>query len=205
MHRPCLFAHGLEGKPTGSKARYLESLGFDVIAPEMSSRGWRLSQMMEVLVSELERNPDIELVVGSSMGGLTAAVAALRFVERPLKLVLLAPAFGFHETFERMLGPEKMEEWRCRGTHDHYHQGLGEMVSLPYELWLEIREQAESLVLRHPSVIIHGLEDDLVAPEASLRLASRSPDVRRLVFCHDGHRLKDSLHLLGEAVDVLLG
>ena len=40
-----LFAHGFEGSPDGGKPTYMiEELGWDVVAPVMSEKGWNIEQ-----------------------------------------------------------------------------------------------------------------------------------------------------------------
>ena len=207
--RRCLFAHGFEGSNQGSKPRYLrEQLGLSVTAPVMYARGWRFSDQRETLEEALMSDPELELIVASSMGGLAAASAALRFPDRALKLILLAPAFGVHELFERRavaaLGADALAQWEARGSLPYPHRGLGETVELPWALYGQCAAASEAS-LTHPTVIIHGLADDSIAPAASLALAERSPGVQRLLFTRDDHRLHESFSLIDEALKLLYG
>src|SRR5687768_2183319 len=89
-----IFAHGLEGRPDGTKATALRAAGLDVVAPD--GRGLPLAARIAQLEDEVLRHPGA-ILVGSSYGGLAAlAVAASG---RPIDgLVLFAPALSLNET-----------------------------------------------------------------------------------------------------------
>lgn len=84
-----LFAHGLEGTPTGAKPRALIAAGFDVVAPD--GRGIGLTGRIAGLDEASAGRTGI-ILVGSSYGGLAALMLAIRHPARLRGLVLLAPA-----------------------------------------------------------------------------------------------------------------
>lgn len=198
----CLFAHGFEGVPQGRKAQYLGELGYEVVAPRMTEKGWTFEDQVSVLLEAIDARPDLRRAVGSSMGAFALAVAAARRPDRDLRLVLLAPAVGLHQTWAARLGEDGMARWAERGTLDHHHHGVGREVALPYVLWTQCRDHA-GVALVHPTVIVHGLHDDTIPVENALALARRSPGVRRLYAVDDGHRLLESLDLIGEGLGLL--
>lgn len=201
MH--CLFAHGFEGVPSGRKARYLrETLGFEVTAPLMNRTGWSFEDQITAVLEAVDADPSIGLLVGSSMGAFAVAAAAARRRSRALKMLLMAPAVGIHGCWVEQLGEDGMKLWAEMGALQYYHQGVGQQVELPYRLWTQCRDEAE-VVATHPTVIVHGLRDDVIPVQNALAFAVRSPGVRRLYAVDDGHRLLDHLSLIGEAVDVL--
>ena len=108
-------------------------------------------------------------LVGSSMGAFAAAWFALRYPESVVGCVLLAPAFGFLERRWERLTPAEREEWkkadRLRVTNDWVDVEIG------YGL-IEEREQFRLADLaakwRTPTLIFHGLSDDVVPAEDSL-------------------------------------
>lgn len=199
----CLFAHGFEGVPNGRKARYLQSLGHEVVAPLMSAKGWRLSDHVAVLHEIIDADPDLQLLVGSSFGALALAVAASQRPDRDLRLVLIAPAVGLHDTWERQMGADAIALWAEMGAVQYRHQGIDQEVQLPYALYTECCEAA-SIRCAHPTAILHGLRDETIPVANALALAERSPGVRRLVAVADGHRLLESLPEIGRCIDVVL-
>lgn len=199
----CLFAHGFEGVPNGRKARYLrEVLGYEVVAPLMNRTGWTFEDQVGMVLGALDDDPGLELLVGSSMGAFAVAVASARRRARALKLLLMAPAVGIHACWVEQLGTDGMKLWAEMGALQYHHQGVGQHVELPYTLWTQCRDEAE-VRLTHPTVVVHGLRDEVIPVELAVGLAKRSPGVRRLYGVDDGHRLLDHLPLMGEALAVL--
>ena len=199
-----LFAHGFEGVPTGRKPQHLrEVLGHEVVAPLMNEKGWTFEDQVTVVCEALAEHPELQLVVGSSMGGFAASVAASRHPDRDLRLLLLAPAVGIHAAWAQRLGETGLARWRDTGFQTHFHRGRGVEVTLPYALFSQCCAHA-GVVLDHPTVIIHGLQDETIAIDYALALAKRSPGVKRMYAVADGHRLQASRHLMGEAIDLLL-
>lgn len=199
----CLFAHGFEGVPNGRKMRFLrDTLGFDVKAPLMNREGWSFEDQIAVVTSELESDSSLELLVGSSMGAFAIAVAAARHRTRPLRLVLLAPAVGIHAEWSKQLGEDGMRLWAEMGSIQYHHKGVGHEVQLPHRLWSQCRDEAE-VVCTHPTVILHGLRDEVIPFAHAVALAQRSPGLRRLYGVPDDHRLLDHLPLLAEAIKAL--
>lgn len=159
QRRALLFCHGLESGPHGSKYQALCDAGHQVIAPDC--RALSLRERVDIVVPLIrELKP---YVVGSSYGGLTAVLAAMRAgVELP-GVVLCAPAL------ERAEPPN---------------------------------EDPNTLALVGPTVIIHGIEDEIVSVEVSQRYASRTGAT--LVEVHDGHRLENSRAKILEALASLI-
>ena len=89
-----VLAHGLEGRPDGTKATALRDAGFDVIAPD--GRNLALAARIAGVEAALQGLNDV-ILVGSSYGGVVAAVVANRHRERLRGLVLLAPALVWKE------------------------------------------------------------------------------------------------------------
>ncbi|MBT3391992.1 MAG: alpha/beta fold hydrolase [Chloroflexi bacterium] len=85
-----LFIHGLEGSSQGMKAAYLRDRFPDVHTPDFTGS---LDQRMGKLLSILQSHPeDNWTLIGSSFGGLMAALYAKMHPQRLDKLILLAPA-----------------------------------------------------------------------------------------------------------------
>ncbi len=89
-----MLAHGLEGRPDGTKASALRAAGLDVVAPDF--RGQLLAARVAGVISAVRAHPGCVLV-GSSYGGL-AALAALPQVRADVHAIaLLAPALHWSE------------------------------------------------------------------------------------------------------------
>lgn len=86
--RKIYFFHGLESGPKGSKYARL-SEDFEVISPDF--RGMDIWERLEK-AEEVTREEAGMIVVGSSFGGLLAALLYARFPKRFRGYVLMAPA-----------------------------------------------------------------------------------------------------------------
>jgi len=81
-----LFLHGLESLPGGSKVKFLENNGYEVINPLLPKHSWEDSVETAQTLIDSEK-PDV--IVGSSRGG----AVALNVNPYGAKLVLIAPAW----------------------------------------------------------------------------------------------------------------
>ena len=163
-----IFAHGLEGSPNGSKIRSLRDAGFDVIAPDFQGMALaeRVDLLQEICLEYASQQP---VLAGSSYGGLTAAIIAMRMPDAFRGLLLCAPALH--------------------------------LVEPPVD---------DKTVLVAPNglktIIIHGLQDDIVPISCSIEYASRSSN--EIVAFHqvnDGHRLAESHRKIIDAAQLLTG
>jgi len=198
-----LWAHGLEGRPNGTKPTYLANeLGWDVVAPEMNSQGWAIAEHVSVVIQAIEDNPDLDVIMGSSYGGLAVANAAAIMSGRSLRLVLLAPAFGLAENFRNTVGAAGITEWEDTDSHAYFHHGLGHEVNFSWGFMTSADEMSWPTI-EHPTTIIHGVNDDVVLIDYSRQIAANN-DMIELIEVQDGHRLSESLHYIPLAVERVL-
>ena len=83
-----IFIHGLEGTSQGSKATLLRSLFPGMLIPDFQGS---LLERMQTLDKILGRKTEWK-IIGSSLGGLMAALFACQHPQQVSRLVLLAPA-----------------------------------------------------------------------------------------------------------------
>ena len=84
-----VFIHGLEGSSQGTKSRYLRQLFPDLIPPDFKGQ---LAERMVQLETLLESTANLVLI-GSSLGGLMAAIYTCQHPERMHQLILLDVRF----------------------------------------------------------------------------------------------------------------
>lgn len=95
------FLHGLDSSPGGTKAVLLKKRYPDIIIPELPPDVEERLKIIEKVFSE----PLV--VIGSSLGGLTALLYSMGHPEMVKAMVLLAPAVG---TFDDLILTEKQRE-----------------------------------------------------------------------------------------------
>jgi len=88
-----VFIHGLESTSKGSKGVFFRERYGDMIIEDFHGT---LEQRMDKLNSLLSKKSSL-IMVGSSYGGLMAAIYAFNNQERVKKLILLAPTLVFEE------------------------------------------------------------------------------------------------------------
>lgn len=173
----------------------------------------RMSWFRDDALAAMERVETQDLIlVGSSMGGWAALLAALAAPERVKALALIAPAPDFTE---RLIWPQLSEAQR----QEMLTRGWIERPSLygadPYIYARSLIEDGrEHLLLGQPiplSVpiwIVHGMEDPDVPYGLSLELVDKlqSRDVELCLVKEGDHRLSgpEDLARLGRALEGLL-
>ena len=108
------FIHGLESSNKSSKVDWMQSKGFDVLAPSMDY-ATNDSLFYQTLEKVLEFQP--HLIVGSSMGGYFAYHIGSHY---STTLLLLNPAL-ISRSFEPIIvpdGTEKSKIWALLGEQD---------------------------------------------------------------------------------------
>jgi pimeloyl-ACP methyl ester carboxylesterase len=205
-----LYLHGFASGPNSTKgvalAEHLRRRGvhlerLDLRLPSLEHL--RLSEMMRAVRGAIGDEHDRALVMGSSLGGLTACRVAEEDA-RICALVLLAPAFRLFERWRARLGEDAWRAWAETG-------------------WLEVEDYAEKRTarvdfdfvreaqaidgrgggwpdVRVPTLIIHGRADDVVDIGLSREWARGKRHVR-LVEVDDGHELTASIDRIAAEVD----
>jgi pimeloyl-ACP methyl ester carboxylesterase len=90
MNATKVFIHGLEGSSRGVKGEFFRAKYPDMIIEDFTGN---LAGRMDTLSALLANKAEL-ILVGSSYGGLIAAIFACEQEERVRKLILLAPAVG---------------------------------------------------------------------------------------------------------------
>jgi pimeloyl-ACP methyl ester carboxylesterase len=220
-----VFLGGFRSDMTGTKALFLEDycrrkdrafLRFDYFGHGQSSGDfaqgtigrWREDAM--AVIDSATEGPQI--LVGSSMGGWIMLLAALARPERVAALVGIAPAPDFtEELLPARLTPEQYRELEEK-----------DQVVLPSDYdpagYLYTRALVEDgrrhlllggpIPLKMPVRLLHGLADESVPWQLSLRLAERlaSRDVAVTLVKDGDHRLstESDLARLGRTLDALV-
>lgn len=116
-------------------------------------------------------------LVGSSMGGFASAWFAKRHPDEILALVLLAPAFQFLDRRWNSLSEQDRLEWQRTGLRRIQNEWIE--ADLGYALITEREQYALKKLTEHwstPTLIFHGLADDVVPFTDSFDFLNQIPD-----------------------------
>jgi pimeloyl-ACP methyl ester carboxylesterase len=201
-----VYLHGFASTPLSTKAQFFKRKfdGADFEIPQLDRGDFEnltVTGQMQVVDDAVHGDPVI--LMGSSLGGYLAALYASRNsnVER---LVLLAPAFEFPARWRRRFSDRERDEWRRTGARSFYHYGYKSDRPLSYQFVEDSVQYEDAPDFSQPALIFHGLRDDVVPPEVSIRYAAGHPNVE-LQLMESGHELTDVLDQLWNRTAMFLG
>jgi len=109
-----LFIHGLISSGQGFKAKLLRGIFPDILTPDFPGD---LEERMARLEAMLARGND-HILIGSSYGGMMAALYACAHPDKVQKIILLAPALPFHPFDDNPPGPCAVPAIIFHGSRD---------------------------------------------------------------------------------------
>lgn len=191
-----LYLHGFASSPGSRKAQFftakLRALDFEVEVPDLvQGRFEQLTISGQLKLLEIVSHSEPVILIGSSLGGYLAALYAARHAEVD-RLVLLAPAFGFHQLWAAELGPDRLAEWRTLGVIPVFHYAEQREVPLGFQLMEDAGRFEPFPDFHQPALIFHGNRDSSVPVQQSLAFV-RDHTNARLVRLESGHDLIDVL------------
>jgi pimeloyl-ACP methyl ester carboxylesterase len=144
-------------------------------------------------------------LIGSSLGGTLAVLAAERFRSEVDRLVLLAPAVMFAKPGHHLLPPERIEEWRRRGALPFFHHADHAERPLNFEFYEDsLRHDAFNAVFDQPALAFQGLHDASVDYRTVEAFAKTRANLT-LSLLNDDHQLIASLPRIWNDVQPFLG
>lgn len=202
-----LYLHGFASSPGSKKAI--------AVAERLASRGMRVDRL-DLRVPSMERldfglmldrtreaigGPDDRaILIGSSLGGLTAARVA-EHDRRVTAMVLLAPALHFGARWREKLGDDGWQHWMDTGWLEVHDYATGGTTRVHADFARSVLHHDVGLPYIHPpTLVIHGKADDVVPVTVSRELAAVSPQVR-LVEVSDGHDLLTTLPAILDSIE----
>ena len=192
-----VYVHGFSstqlggGKVPALRAR-LNALGYAFLAFDHRGHGASSGSLpdmtvtsniedLDAMVSHLAGDFDKALLIGSSMGGQTAAWYAAQNPARVTACALIAPGFSFLKDQMGRLGPAQLARLRAEGEIAMQTGGrngeAGQDCTLGLALYQDLaRHPVDELIPRYatPTLIVHGMDDVWVPYEGSVDFAQRS-------------------------------
>jgi len=109
-----IFIHGLDSSNQGTKSVFFKEKYPDMVIPYFTGS---LDERMKSLRSVLFQKTDI-ILVGSSFGGLMAAIFAMENEERVDRMILIAPAINLVEFVDYRSKTLSVPVWIYHGSSD---------------------------------------------------------------------------------------
>jgi pimeloyl-ACP methyl ester carboxylesterase len=207
------YLHGFASSAKSTKATYLAERfrehGLALRCPDFNQPDFAtltITRMLNQLDGELPpEGGEQATLIGSSLGGTLAILAAARFASRVNRLILLAPAVMFAKEGHHLLPPERIEEWRRKGALPFFHYGARTERLLNFAFYEDsLRYNPFDTVFSQPALIFQGRRDLSVDPGTVERFARARPHVT-LILLEDDHQLIASLSRIWSETAAVLG
>ncbi len=200
-----IYLHGFASSPNSNKARYIlkcfaqNQIKLEI--PDLNCDDFyhlTITRQMKQVAVILEQHKSVT-IIGSSLGGLTAAHLAENFFQVK-RLVLLAPAFGFLSHWLPTLSTEVIQRWQQEGYLIIYHYGEKRELPLNSDFLVDANQyQARALQRPIPTLILHGEHDEVIPIEASREFTCRRSWVN-LVELNSNHALGNVMIEIWEGI-----
>jgi uncharacterized protein len=196
-----IYLHGFASTPMSRKAQVFQQRfrerGIPIEVPDLAEGDFEhLTITGQLRVVERIADGAPVSLIGSSMGGYLAALYASRHPEVE-KMLLMAPAFYFPQTWADTLGAERVDEWRRTRKLMTFHYGEQRDVPLDYGIVEDGAQYPPCPDFRQAALVFHGTRDTVVPSSYSVEYARSHPNVRLHLF-DSGHELTDVLDVMWE-------
>lgn len=194
-----IYLHGFASSPKSTKAEYFlrrfQSLNISLKLLDLNEGDFShltITRQIEQVAAEFPTDETPVTLIGSSLGGLTAAHASQKY-SKVKQLVLLAPAFGFLSHWLPRLGEEQVQRWQEEKYLQVYHYGDKRSLPLHYKFVTDASQYLDEQLQRPtPTLILHGRYDEVIPIAASRDYAASRPWVE-LIELEDDHSLGNVL------------
>jgi uncharacterized protein len=215
MARSVFYLHGFASSAKSTKAAYLSERlrrqGVTLHCPDFNQPDFAtltLTRMLEQLDRAMAEAATAvtgpAALIGSSLGGTLAILAAAAFGARVDRLVLLAPAVMFAKQGHHLLPPERIDEWRRLGRLPFFHYADNVERMLDFAFYEDsFRYNPFDATFSQPTRIFQGTHDTSVDPRTVEAFARERPNVT-LSLVDDDHSLTKSLPVIWDGVSAFL-
>jgi pimeloyl-ACP methyl ester carboxylesterase len=198
--RQVFYLHGFASSPNSTKVGYFRERfrehDIELRCPDLNEPDFAtltLTRMLDQLGAEVAMTPGAVTLIGSSLGGTLAVLAAAKYPGRVDRVVLLAPAVMFAKPGHHLLPPERVDEWRRRGALPFFHYAYGQPRDLEFTFYEDsLRHDAFNAAFAQPTLIFQGLRDASV-DHRTVEAFARSRANVTLSLLDDDHQLIASL------------
>jgi len=208
-----IYLHGFASSAHSTKATWfaerLRQHGLSFSCPDFNEPDFStltITRMLNQIAGEVDAANEASVtLMGSSLGGALAVLAADRLGSKVENVILLAPAVMFAKPGHHLLPPERIEEWRQRGSLPFFHYAYKEERPLKYSFYEDsLSYDPMNASFMQPTLIFQGRRDESVSP----RMVEEFAGVRRnvtLSMLDDDHQLIESLPRMWKDIEAFLG
>jgi predicted esterase YcpF (UPF0227 family) len=214
-----IYLHGFASSPNSAKARDIGSrfaqINTKLKIPDLNLGDFShltITRQLKQVAAEFPPNAAPVTLIGSSLGGLTAAHLGQQY-SQVQRIVLLAPAFGFLSHWLPKLGDEKLQRWQQEKYLEVYHYGekrclttsrSASTLPLHYDFVTDAAQYQEQYLQRPiPTLILHGKDDEVIPIQASRDFACLRPWVE-LIELDSNHALGNVTSEIWQAIRLYL-
>jgi uncharacterized protein len=190
-----IYLHGFASGPGSTKARYIRSefakIGMELQVPDLNQDDFThltVARQIAQVVDLFPKDGSPVTLIGSSLGGWVSTIIAQDYHQVD-RLILLAPAFDFLNHWLPKIGDRQLTSWENTYYLPIYHHALKDLSPLHYNFVVDARRYPLAQIDRVlPTVIIHGINDDVIPIAASRNFGADRPWVKLLEWESD-HQL----------------
>ncbi|MEA5595303.1 YqiA/YcfP family alpha/beta fold hydrolase [Rivularia sp. UHCC 0363] len=200
-----IYLHGFASSPNSAKAKYILERFTEnqtkLEIPDLNCDDFShltISRQIEQVAASFEQSTSVT-IIGSSLGGLTAAYIGENFLQVK-RLVLLAPAFGFLSHWLPSLGTEVIQRWQQEKYLMVHHYGEQRELPLSYEFLTDANQYQEQLQRPIPTLILHGQHDEVIPIQTSQYFAQKRSWVN-LIELNSDHALSNVMMEIWQAIE----
>ncbi|MBW4624288.1 MAG: alpha/beta hydrolase [Brasilonema octagenarum HA4186-MV1] len=187
-----IYLHGFASSPDSAKAKYIRTCfaqaNIKLKIPDLNADDFShltITRQLSQIASEFNHDSTPVTLIGSSLGGLSAAHLGQQYPQVQ-RLVLLAPAFGFLCHWLPKLGDEAIQRWQKERYLMVYHYGEQKQLPLSYDFVTDASQYKEETLQRPiPTLILHGRDDEVIPIQASHDFAQKRPWVELIELDSD--------------------
>ncbi len=190
-----IYLHGFASGPGSTKAIYIQEhfaqIGIKLQVPDLNQDNFAqlsVSRQIAQVVDLFPQDDSPVTLIGSSLGGWVSTIIAQDYPQVD-RLVLLAPAFDFLNHWLPKIGERQLDSWKNTYYLPIYHHALKNLSPLHYNFLVDARRYPLSQIDRAlPTLIIHGINDDVIPISASRDFCDRRHWVELVEYPSD-HQL----------------
>ena len=190
-----IYLHGFASGPGSTKARDIRSefakIGIELQVPDLNQDDFThltVARQIAQVVDLFPKDGSPVTLIGSSLGGWVSTIIAQDYPQVD-RLILLAPAFDFLNHWLPKIGDRQLTSWKNTYYLPIYHHALKTLSPLHYNFVVDACRYPLAQIDRVlPTVIIHGINDDVIPISASRNFSADRPWVKLLEWESD-HQL----------------